>query len=47
MHFENLEENLTLMGVGMLGVFMIIGVIVVATYLTGYLTNKFSKPNKY
>ena len=46
MYFDNLLENLTLMGVGMLGVFMIVGIIIGATYLTGYLTNKLAKPPK-
>ena len=35
-------ENLKYMGVGMLGVFMIVGIIVAATYLIGYATNKIS-----
>ena len=37
MFFEplNFVENLKYMGVGMLGVFMIIGIIVIATYAIG------------
>ncbi len=31
-------ENLKYMGIGMLGVFMIIGIIVAATYAIGYFT---------
>ena len=34
------------MGIGMLGVFIIVGVIMGATYLTGYLTGKLSKQKK-
>lgn len=37
-------QNLIYMGLGMLGVFMIIAVIMGATYLTMYLTTK--KPPK-
>ena len=33
-------DNLVYMGVGMLGVFMIVGIIMGATYLVGYLTSK-------
>ena len=32
-------ENLKYMGIGMLGVFMIIAIIVVATYLIGHFTS--------
>ena len=35
--------NLRYMGIGMLGVFIIVGVIMVATYLTGYFTEKLKK----
>ncbi len=38
-------KNLKYMGIGMLGVFIIVGVIMAATYLTSYLTNKLTKPN--
>ena len=34
----NFVKNLTYMGVGMLGVFLIVGVIVLATYAVGKLT---------
>ena len=37
-------KNLKFMGIGMLGVFMIVAVIIIATYLTNSLTNKLSKP---
>ena len=37
-------ENLKYMGIGMLGVFIIVGIIMVATYLTGYLTSKLAHP---
>ena len=33
-------ENLKYMGIGMLGVFMIIAIIVVATYLIGHFTSR-------
>lgn len=36
-------ENLKYMGVGMLGVFLIIGIIIVATYAIGRLTRKSNK----
>jgi hypothetical protein len=39
-------ENLKYMGIGMLGVFIIVGIIMIATYLTSYLTNKLSRPGK-
>ncbi len=34
----NFVENLKYMGIGMLGVFMIIAIIIVATYAIGYFT---------
>ena len=34
----NFVENLKYMGIGMLGVFMIIGIIIAATYAIGCLT---------
>lgn len=42
MFFEPIEfvNNLKYMGLGMLGVFIIIGIIVGATYLTAHLTKK-------
>ena len=39
-------ESLKYMGIGMLGVFIIVGVIMAATYLTGYFTDKLAKPTK-
>ena len=36
----NFITNLKYMGVGMLGVFMIVGIIIAATYLIGYSTGK-------
>ena len=45
MYFEpdQFVKNLTYMGVGMLGVFMIIGIIMLATYLIGGISNSASK----
>ena len=40
----NFVNYLKYMGVGMLGVFMIIGIIIGATYLIGYATSKLSQP---
>lgn len=42
MFFEPIQfvNNLIYMGVGMLGVFLIVGIIMGATYLVGYLTSK-------
>ena len=39
----NFVTNLKYMGIGMLGVFMIIGIIVLATYGIGYATAKMSE----
>ncbi len=39
-------ENLGYMGVGMLGVFMIIGIIIGATYLISYATGKLAAKKK-
>ena len=36
-------ENLKYMGVGMLGVFMIVGIIIIATYIVGASENKKDK----
>jgi Na+-transporting methylmalonyl-CoA/oxaloacetate decarboxylase gamma subunit len=33
-------DNLSVMGIGMLGVFLIIGIIIAATYAIGKLTTK-------
>ena len=38
-------ENLKYMGIGMLGVFMIVGIIIAATYLIGNVTGV-SQKNK-
>ena len=38
-------ENLRYMGVGMLGVFIIIGIIIAATYIIGKITSKSSDNN--
>ena len=45
-YFKPIEfvTNLRYMGIGMLGVFIIVGVIMGATYLTSYLTTKLAKP---
>ena len=34
-------KNLKYMGIGMLGVFIIVGVIMIATYLTSHFAGKF------
>ena len=39
----NFVENLKYMGTGMLGVFLIVGVIIAATYLIGKVINAVSK----
>lgn len=46
-YFQPIEfvKNLKYMGIGMLGVFIIIGVIMGATYLTGHLTGKLAGPH--
>jgi len=36
----NFVLNLKWMGIGMLGVFVIVGIIMGATYLTSYVVNK-------
>lgn len=36
-------ETLQYMGVGMLGVFLIVGIIIGATYAINYFSNKFTK----
>lgn len=43
--FEPIEfvNNLKYMGIGMLGVFMIVGIIIVATYAVNKFTSKNSK----
>lgn len=39
----NFVNNLGTMAIGMLGVFMIVGIIMAATYLIGALSNKADK----
>ena len=39
-HPERFIENLRFMGIGMLGVFIIVGIIIAATYAIGKFTNK-------
>ncbi len=39
-------NNLKYMGIGMLGIFIIIGIIIASTYAIGKLTAKFSSDNK-
>ncbi len=41
----NFILNLKWMGIGMLGVFMIVGIIMLATYITNYTVNKISNKN--
>ena len=36
----NFIENLKWMGIGMVGVFMIVGIIMGATYLIGHILNR-------
>lgn len=45
MNFQPYEfvRNLKYMGVGMLGVFLIVGVIMGATYLISYVTSKLAE----
>ena len=44
MFFEPIEfvKNLKYMGIGMLGVLIIVGIIIAATYAIGYFTAKLS-----
>ena len=49
--FDNIDfgrfvDNLKWMGIGMLGIFMIIGIIIAATYAVSYTTKNFSEKNK-
>ena len=44
--FMQFVYNLKYMGIGMLGVFMIIGVIILATYAVGKLTAPKDKEDK-
>ncbi len=41
--FGRCIDNLQYMGVGLIGIFMIIGIIIASTYAIGKLTAKFSK----
>ncbi len=41
----NFVSNLKYMGIGMLGIFLIIGIIIGATYLIGYATRNAGKNN--
>ena len=47
-YFEPIKfvESLKYMGIGMLGVFIIVGVIMGAIYLTSALTTKLARPTK-
>ena len=42
----NFINNLKYMGVGMLGVFLIVGVIIATTYLIGYVMKKVEAKNQ-
>ena len=42
----NFIYNLKYMGVGMIGIFIIIGIIIASTYAIGKLTAKFFPENK-
>ena len=48
MNFNPVEfvSNLKYMGVGMLGVFIIVGIIILATYAIGKLTERFSDDDR-
>ena len=48
MNFQPMEfvNNLKYMGIGLVGVFVIIGVIIAATYIIGAVTNKVSAKKK-
>ena len=41
--FSKFISNLPYMGAGMLGVFMVIGIIIAATYAVNYFSNKANK----
>jgi len=41
----NFVNNLKYMGIGMLGVFMIVAIIMAGTYLVSYATSKLVKKN--
>ena len=42
----NFINNLKYMGIGMLGVFIIVGIIILATYVIGKATSNSKKSNK-
>ena len=42
----NFVSNLKWMGIGMLGVFMIVGIIMAATYIIGSISSKSDKETK-
>ena len=48
MYFEPYEfvKNLRYMGIGMLGVFIIVGIIIASTYIIGAVTNKIANRKK-
>jgi Na+-transporting methylmalonyl-CoA/oxaloacetate decarboxylase gamma subunit len=39
-NLSNFVENLKYMGIGMLGVFIIVGILIASTYAIGKFTNK-------
>lgn len=48
MNFQPIEfvNNLKYMGIGMLGVFIIVGIIIASTYIIGAVTNKIANRKK-
>ena len=48
MNFQPVEfvNNLKYMGIGMLGVFIIVGIIIASTYIIGAVTNKIANRKK-
>ena len=42
----NFVKTLSYMGIGMLGVFMIVGIIMIATYIIGSLSSKSPKKDE-
>ena len=44
--FGRFVDNLKWMGIGMLGIFMIIGIIIAATYAVSYTTRSKGEKNK-
>ena len=47
-YFEPIKfvENLKYMGIGMLGIFIIVGIIILATHLIGYTCRKIAERNQ-